>query len=161
MSRIKRYCANASKCSYGKTHNPCDLHEDCIGFRLDREKAIKEFNITQTMLKEPKKNKFGAIKIDIDGMTFDSKLEYNRWCELKLQEKIGKISNLKRQVEFVLIDKSKYGRKILYMADFTYIQGGKLIVEDTKSKATKTPLYRLKKRLVAEKYGIIIKEVEK
>lgn len=158
MSHIKRYCIKADKCSYGKTHNPCDMHEDCIGFRLDKEKAIKEFN---SKVEKPKKNKFGAEKVNADGMTFDSKLEYNRWCELKILEKARKITDLKRQVEFVLIDKSKYGRKILYIADFTYLQDGKLIVEDTKSKATKTPLYCLKKRLVAEKYGIVIKEVGK
>lgn len=41
----------------------------------------------------------------------------------------------------------------------TYTEDGKKVVEDTKSEATKTPLYRLKKRLLAERYGIKIKEV--
>lgn len=91
---------------------------------------------------------------------FDSKLEYYRWCELVILEKAKKITDLKRQVKFVLIDKSKYGREISYVADFTYIEDGKLIVEDTKSTATKTRLYCLKKRLLAERYGIVIKEVE-
>ncbi len=153
---LPRYCKRAKRCSYGQKHNPCDLHENCIGFLADNSKAIKEFY----KVEEPKKNKYGAVKITIDGMTFDSKLEYNRWCELKLLEKANKISDLKRQVKYVLIEKSEYGREIDYIADFTYIQDEKLIVEDTKSKATKTPLYRLKKRLIAEKYGIIIKEIE-
>lgn len=43
---------------------------------------------------------------------FDSKLEHYRWCELKLLLRARKITNLKRQVKFVLIDKSKYGREI-------------------------------------------------
>lgn len=160
---IPKYCKRALRCSYGKTHNPCDLHESCIGFFPDNRKAIQEFNNKPKVISqaEPKKNKFGAVKINADGMTFDSKLEHRRWCTLKMLAKLGKITDLKRQVEFVLIDKTKYGRKISYMADFTYIQDGKLIVEDTKSKATKTPLYRLKKRLMAEKYEIVIKEVEK
>jgi hypothetical protein len=107
------------------------------------------------------KPKYGNTKIETTDGKFDSKLEYYRWCELKLLEKAKQINNLKRQVKFVLIDKSKYGREISYMADFTYLQGEKLIVEDTKSQATKTPLYRLKKRLMAERYGIEIKEVER
>lgn len=104
--------------------------------------------------------KYKNHKLTTTDGKFDSKLEYYRWCELIILEKAKKITDLKRQVKFVLIDKSKYGREISYIADFTYRQGDKLIVEDTKSTATKTPLYRLKKRLVAERYGIEIKEVE-
>ena len=107
------------------------------------------------------KPKYGnQTLITADGK-FDSKLEYYPWQELKLLEKAKQITDLKRQVKFVLIDKSKYGREISYMADFAYIQGGKLVVEDTKSTATKTRLYCLKKRLLAERYGILIKEIEK
>lgn len=95
-----------------------------------------------------------------DGV-FDSKLECRRWNELKLLEKAGAIKELKRQVRLPLISKSRYGKEIAYIADFTYLEGEKLVVEDTKSEATKTPLYRLKKRLVAEKYGIVIKEITK
>lgn len=108
--------------------------------------------------KEPK---YKNQRITTTDGKFDSTLEYYRWCELLILEKAKKIADLKRQVKFVLIDKSKYGREISYVADFTYKEDGKLIVEDTKSTATKTPLYRLKKRLVAERYGIEIKEVER
>lgn len=105
--------------------------------------------------------KYGNKKITTTDGKFDSQLEYCRWCELVLLEKAKKISDLKRQVKFVLIDKSKHGREISYIADFTYTQGEKLVVEDTKSKATKTRLYCLKKRLMAERYGIVIKEIER
>lgn len=107
------------------------------------------------------KPKYGNKTITTTDGKFDSQLEYYRWCELVLLEKAKQITDLKRQVKFVLIDKSKYGREISYMADFTYMQGDKLIVEDTKSTATKTRLYCLKKRLLAERYGIVIKEVER
>lgn len=106
-------------------------------------------------------SKYGNIKVKTTDGVFDSKLEYNRWCVLKLLERAGKISNLKRQVKYILIDKSKYGREISYIADFQYLQAEKLVVEDTKSSATKTRLYTLKKRLLAERYGIIIKEIER
>jgi len=82
----------------------------------------------------------------------------NRYVELTLLEKAKAIQDLKTQVSFPLIPKSKYGREIKYVADFTYYEDGKLVVEDTKSPATKTPVYRLKKRLMAEKYNIVIKE---
>ena len=107
------------------------------------------------------KPKYGNHTLSTPDGKFDSKLEYCRWCELVILEKAKKIKDLKRQVKFVLIDKSRFGREIGYIADFTYIQGDKLIIEDTKSTATKTPLYRLKKRLVAERYGIEIKEIER
>ena len=82
----------------------------------------------------------------------------NRYVELTLLEKAKAIQDLKTQVSFPLIPKTKYGREIKYVADFAYYEDGKLVVEDTKSPATKTPVYRLKKRLMAEKYNIVIKE---
>lgn len=93
-----------------------------------------------------------------DGITFDSKHERDRYVELTLLEKAKVIQDLKTQVSFPLIPKSKYGREIKYVADFTYYENGELVVEDTKSPITKTPVYRLKKRLMAEKYDIVIKE---
>ena len=103
-------------------------------------------------------NKYNAKKTQFNGITFDSKHEKDRYVELTLMEKAKAIQDLKTQVAFPLIPKSKYGREIKYVADFTYYEDGKLIVEDTKSPVTKTALYRLKKRLLAEKYGIVIKE---
>ena len=48
-------------------------------------------------------SKYHSRKITIDGVTFDSKKEYNRYCELKLLERAGEIAELKRQVKFTLI----------------------------------------------------------
>lgn len=107
-----------------------------------------------------KKNKFGAHKTVLDGVKFDSKKEAKRYIQLKQMEHAGLIADLKLQVPFVLINKSKYGREIKYLADFTYVEDGEMVVEDVKSDATVTPLYRLKKRLVAERYGIVIREIK-
>jgi hypothetical protein len=71
-------------------------------------------------------------------------------------EKAKEIQDLKTQVKFPLIKKSPYGREIVYKADFVYYQDGKMIVEDTKG--FRTDVYKLKKRLMAEKYNIVIKE---
>ena len=103
-------------------------------------------------------NKFRAKKTEFNGIKFDSIHEKNRYVELVLMEKAQVIQDLKVQQRFPLIPKSKYGREIYYKCDFTYYENGKLVVEDAKSPVTKTPVYRLKKRMLAEKYGIEIKE---
>ena len=88
---------------------------------------------------------------------FDSKHEAKRYQELRLLEQAGEITNLRLQVPFELIPKSKHGMPIRYIADFTYNdQSGQLIVED--AKGVKTPVYRLKRRIMAEIYNIEIKE---
>ena len=104
-------------------------------------------------------NKYFAKKTVVDGIRFDSRAEANRYCELKILLRAGVIKELRMQVPYVLIEKSKYGRKIVYKADFVYNEKGETIVEDVKSKPTMTGVYKLKKRMLAEKYGIEIKEV--
>lgn len=106
-----------------------------------------------------KTNKYHNIKVSVDGYTFDSIAESRRYGQLKLLEKGKVISDLKRQVKFVLIDKSKYGREVSYIADFTYYEQGKLVVEDVKG--IKTDIFKLKARLFAERYGFEIKIITK
>ena len=100
--------------------------------------------------------KYHNCKTIVDGIRFDSKKEAKRYLELKILEKAGVIKELKRQVPYILIDKSCYGRAIKYVADFVYLENGQLVVEDVKG--VRTPVYKLKKRLMAEVYGIEIKE---
>lgn len=105
-------------------------------------------------------NKYKNIpQVTSDGV-FDSKKEYERWCVLKLMERAGKISALQRQVEYELIPKQRYKGKTIraahYIADFVYQENGQTIVEDVKG--TKTDLYKLKKKLMLWRYGIMIKE---
>lgn len=124
--------------------------------------------------------KYNATKVTIDGHTFDSKHEANRYLELKLLERAGEISNLRLQVEYELIPnqyatEERYGkngrrlkdkeilleRKCCYVADFVYTDNrtGETVVEDTKSEATRTPEYIIKRKLILAKYGIRIREV--
>lgn len=103
--------------------------------------------------------KYRAKHMTVDGYNFDSVKEAMRYQQLKLMERAGVIHDLQMQVAFPLIKKSQYGREIKYIADFTYYEGDKWVVEDVKSSITaKNPVYRLKKRLLAETYGIRIKE---
>lgn len=110
-----------------------------------------------------KTNKYHNKKIEYDGMIFDSKKEYSFYIKFKLMEKSGEIQNLRRQVEYILMDNfvlnGKKYRKTSYIADFVYEQDGETHVIDVKSKATKTEVYKLKKKLMAYKYGIEIEEL--
>lgn len=109
----------------------------------------------------PKESKYHNQKISVDGIIFDSKKEANRYKELKLLELTGKIKNLQRQVSFELIpafslDGKRY-RSLNYIADFVYEEGNKQVVEDVKG--ARTDVYRIKKKLMAYKHKIEIREV--
>lgn len=110
-----------------------------------------------------KQNKYRNKKILIDGKKFDSIKEGDRYKELKLLQKTGKISELKLQPTYLLQDSFKIENKtiraIKYVADFEYIDNktGKVIVEDVKG--YRTDVYKLKKKLFEYKYNINIKEI--
>lgn len=101
-------------------------------------------------------NKYHNKKVEVDGYIFDSRKEARRYRELKLLERAGEIDNLQLQVPFILFKHSMYGRVVKYVADFVYIENGQTVVEDVKG--FKTGVYKLKKRIMAELFGIVIKE---
>ena len=103
------------------------------------------------------KIKYYSKKITVDGITFHSKKEYNRYYELLILQRAGIINNLQRQVKFELIPKQDGERKCEYIADFVYEENGKRIVEDTKGFKTKD--YIIKRKLMQYIHGIKIKEV--
>ncbi len=112
-------------------------------------------------------NKYGNRKVVIDGIEFMSQKEGNRYCELKLMQKAKMISNLQLQPKFMLQEGfKKNGKKyqaITYIADFMYFDNieKRTIVEDVKSEATKTDVYKIKKKLFEYKYKeLTINEVE-
>lgn len=106
-------------------------------------------------------NKYSAKKITVDGEEFDSRKEAERYAELKLLERAGVIRDLRRQEEFLLIPKFGKERSAKYHADFSYIdcETGERVVEDVKSKATKTEAYILRRKLMNWVHGIEIREV--
>ena len=99
-------------------------------------------------------NKYHNKKTVVDNIKFDSKLEANRYSELKLLERAGEIFDLKLQPRFLLQPNFKYKgkthRKIEYVADFEYICNGQVIVEDVKG--VKTEVFKLKEKLLLYKY---------
>lgn len=105
-------------------------------------------------------NKYGvAPKSDrtLDGNTFASKGEMERYAELLLLQKAGEISGLKDQVTYSIDVNGVHVCK--YIADFVYTEAGRLVVEDWKG--FKTPAYHLKKRLMLAVHGIEIMESSK
>tara|TARA_R100000353_G_scaffold155834_1_gene114785 strand:- start:2227 stop:2616 length:390 start_codon:yes stop_codon:yes gene_type:complete len=93
--------------------------------------------------------KYKAKKVKLDGYTFDSQAEAKHyWHTLKPKLERGEITHLEVHPSYeIVID----GEKICkYMADFRYFTGKKRIVEDVKG--FKTPVYRLKKKLVEATY---------
>ena len=107
-------------------------------------------------------SKFKNKKIIVDGIKFDSQVEARRYLQLNLLIQAGEISDLNRQVKFVLLDSFKRTlpnktkpvtqRGIKYIADFVYWENGYKIIEDVKSKITsKEPSYIMKRKLMISK----------
>lgn len=84
-------------------------------------------------------------RVKIDGYSFDSQAEANRYGELKLLQQAGAIERLRVHPRFNLNVK---GIKVCaYVADFDYYdkeRGGKYTVEDVKPKGFMTREAKLK-----------------
>ena len=121
--------------------------------------------------------KYKSKSIIIDGIVFQSKKEGRRWTELRMLERAGDITNLQRQVPYLLLPEQRapstevykkgsmagqpkpgpvLERKVVYIADFVYQENGETVVEDAKGMRTKE--YVLKRKMMLYRYGIRIKE---
>lgn len=110
-----------------------------------------------------RRNKYGARKVVIDGQTFDSQREANRWWDLRWLEKDGQISQLERQVPFELAPAvNLYGERrkktaLRYVADFRYfdVKAGHFVVED--AKGYESPISRIKRHLMKSVHNIDVR----
>lgn len=131
----------------------------------------------QAAEQEKKKNKYHNVPDSRNGaereLRFDSRKEARRYDELMLMLKAGKIHDLKLQPQFTLQEAYTTPdgvrvRAIRYVADFSYERevmpgdhGRELVVEDVKGKsATKTRVYQIKRKLMMERFGIEIQEID-
>ena len=110
-------------------------------------------------------NKYRAKKVAIGDEKFDSKAEYRRFLNLSAMEDVGKISELKRQVPFILAPSVKFDGEnrakppLKYVADFVYIDSnGNQVVEDVKG--METPEFRIKRHLMVSVHGVQIRVVK-
>ena len=155
--------------------------------RLAAEKIVTESNkkipVAGSTVPTPK---YHNIKSEIDGIKFDSKKEARRYQYLLRALEMGVIRDLRLQVDFTLQEayttpEGKRIQAIRYRADFTYkvvsagynheaelgyedieywrsLYPGDLVIEDVKSRGTRTKEYQIKRKLMADR-GYEIREV--
>jgi hypothetical protein len=108
-------------------------------------------------------SKYRAIKVKIDGYTFDSLREGGRYGELKLLERAGHITDLQVHPKFPISingnpvkirNKNGVGRQVFVILDFSFIDAktGKKHICDVKG--IDTPVSRLKRALLEAQYGV-------
>ena len=109
-----------------------------------------------------------ATRVTASGavLRFDSQKEARRYDFLIERERRGEIRDLRLQVDFTLQEaytdaEGRRVRAIRYRADFTYYEGtqGRQVVEDVKSRPTRTREYAMKKKMLKDRFGIDITEV--
>ena len=112
---------------------------------------------------DQKKSKYHNIKVEYNGIKFDSVREMRHYQLLEYRQKIGEIKELKLQVPYELIPKYKMNdktiRKTTYVADFVYYDNKDKKTHIIDVKGFKTQTYKLKKKLFEYKYKIEIEEV--
>lgn len=117
----------------------------------------------------PRRHKYGARPAVVGARRFDSTREARRYQELELLVRAGAIDGLECQPAFPLHVVELY-RSIppiqvrtvgTYHGDFRYrdLKTGEIVVEDVKSRPTRTEAYCLRKRIAEAVHGITIREV--
>jgi len=102
-------------------------------------------------------NKYRAKRTEVDGIMFDSKKEAKRYEALRADPTVTALT-LQPKYDLLAHD-LQTGEPVkvgYYKADFKYLLNGEEVVEDVKG--VKTPIYRLKKKMVEATHGIEIKE---
>jgi hypothetical protein len=103
-------------------------------------------------------SKYGAIRTEVDGISFASKKEARRYSELRLLERAGDIGALVLQPRYPL----KVNGKLIctYVADFEYYPADpqkSKVVED--AKGVRTPVFAIKAKLFEALHGFPVTEV--
>lgn len=112
---------------------------------------------------KPKRQKYGAQRTEVNGISFDSKKEAHRYLELLTLERAGRIADLQRQVAIELEGRdgpllTRTGRMMKITVDFCYrdLETGLTVYEDAKGMPTRD--YEVR-RAVALAQGIKVTEV--
>ena len=120
----------------------------------------------RTMLQEQEqfRQKYNARRAECNNINFDSQAEMRRYQELMALFLAGQIQELKIHPEFTLIESytkpdGERVRRMRYTADFSYLRDGVLVVEDVKSRPTQTTDYQMRKKIMLDRYGIVIQEI--
>lgn len=113
---------------------------------------IKINRLDDKLLEKKKKSKYGANRVEIDGIKFDSQKEADYYNELKVRLTAREIKGFCRQAEFILAP------NLRYKADFiVFNKDGSVDVVDVKG--FKTDVYKIKKKVFEDKFDLKIIEV--
>ena len=119
---------------------------------------LTRLGVPQASKEACRKSKYHNIIVKVGPFTFQSKAEARRYDELKWLEVGGQISELRVHPPFLLY----YGKlKRRYISDFSYVdkKTGELVVEDVKSKPTRTQLFIRNKAMMLEQHNIDVQEI--
>jgi len=103
-----------------------------------------------------RKSKYNAMRTIVGNVMFHSKGEANRWLDLKLMERAGEITDLRRQVPFKLLAWTPNGPEQIgiYRSDFQYrdMRTNQEVVEDFKGCVTAE--FKRTQKIMKANYGI-------
>lgn len=141
--------------------------------RISEEEA-RRLGLASELPKQPKKRKYNNQPCEFNGLEFDSVKERDYYIILLDKQKNGEIYELERQKKLLIqpsfkTPDGKTVKAIYYVADFTYftqdydengvfLRNAFHVVDVKGGNATKTAVYKLKKKLLAYR-GYFIEEV--
>lgn len=162
------------------------LAADKITAGTVKEQTAAEFLVKKLNLPKEKTPKYRNVETSVAGVRFQSMKEARRYEYLRRCVELGVIEDLRLQVDFTLQEgyttaAGERIRAIRYKADFTYkvksagydhilqvdvadieywrgLYPGTVVIEDTKTRGTRTKEYKIKRKLMADK-GYEIREV--
>lgn len=133
-----------------------------------QQQAVAKLQQEQLRREKRKETKYNNQETEHLGIRFASRKEARRYEVLLARLHAGEIRNLRLQQDFTLQEAyttpdGRRIRAIRYCADFCYERktqtGWEKIVEDVKSRATRTQKYIIKRKMMQDRYGIEIKEI--
>lgn len=126
--------------------------------RISEEEAIAMGLIEKPAKK--KSSKYNAKKVWVDGISFDSSIEADYYCQLKLLMRAGAINGFCRQARFVVTEGKNGTRGTEYVADFVvFYPDNTFRIIDVKGMETQA--FKLKAKSFREKYPKLNLELEK
>ena len=136
------------------------MNTSVLSLSPDAQRQVREQLTAQAQQPKAKRAKYGNATVVVDGYRFDSKRESLRYLELLGLHDRGLIECLRIQPAWRLEVNGEFVCD--YVADFSYhdLDHRATVVEDVKSKATKTREYRIKRKLLYALHRITVQEIE-
>ena len=101
-------------------------------------------------IRPPTRQKYHATRTWMDGVAFDSRKEADFCAGLKLLARAGEIDGYLYHGAILLTDGREGDAAVRYIPDFVIIRDGRAEIVDTKG--FETPEFRLKMKLLRERY---------